>query len=265
MPILEATFDVAWAAVRLIVDGGMWPSSVDTITITRSVAGEADITVRGVESRVVVGGTFVGSDHEAPLESSVTYQVDGYLGTVFVDSATATVSTSGASDGLWLKVAGVPDLTFRARMRAVSAVSSPTIGGVYQIAGGGGAVAQTAAQWSGIESDSARVALSVTVGNEVAQLRAVLSESRILLLQPVGSTDLDPGWYLVSGVNRSNPTQSEAFGRRWFELDVQRTGIPAGTGSGIAGTTWAALMDTYATWADVITAEATWFDVLKGF
>lgn len=262
--VLEATFDPAWAAVRLIVDGGMWPSAVDTITITRVVAGEAVIPVRGVQSRGVVGGYYVGTDHEAPLESTVTYTVDGYLAAAFVATATVAEDTSGAADGLWLKVAGAPDLTTRADLRPLGEIVSPTVGGVYQIAGGGGAVAQTSAQWSGIESELTQVTLGVDHPVGVARLRAVLA-SRVLLLQPSGGSDLDPGWYFVRDVARANPSGMFSADRRDFTLNIQRTGIPAGAGSGIAGTTWAALMDTYPTWADVLAAKASWFDVLKGF
>lgn len=263
MAILDATFDPAWAAVRLVVDGGMWPSSVDTITITRQVSGVADIAVRGVKSRPVISGTFVGSDPEAPLGTTVTYRVDGYLGAVFVATATATVVTSGAATGLWIKVPGQPDLTAPTKLRTISDITAPTVGGVYQIVGGG-AVSQTVAQWSGITSEKATVSVSVTTGVGVARLRAALAASRVLLLQPVGSTDLDAGWYFVSDVARSNPAQVESYGRRVFTLDVQRVGIPAGDGQGIPGVTWAAVKDKYATWTALMAAKATWFDVLKG-
>lgn len=262
--ILEATFDPTWAAVRLIVDGGMWPSSVDAITITRHPVGEASIPMRGVENRSVVGGTFVGSDHEMPLGSVVAYTVTGFFEGAEVASSSVSVGTDGAASGMWVKVAGQPDLTMRCPIRALSDVTSETIGGVYQVAGGGGAVAQTTAQWSGIESDRAAVSLSVEAGSERARLRAILAAARVVLLQPVGSTDLDPGWYFVRSVSRSNLAQVESFSHRLFMLDVQRTGVPAGAGSGIAGTSWAKLAGTYDTWTDVLAAFDTWFDVLKG-
>lgn len=259
--ILEAVFDPVWATVRLIIDGGMWPDPVNTLTVTRSTPGGTVTPVRSLESRPAVGGYYVGSDHEMDLDTLITYQVSGYLGAVFVALATVTVSTVGAVDGMWLKVAGAPDLTMRAAIRSIPGVSSPTIGDVYQIAGGGGSVAQ----WSGAESDSTKIILSVDAEGGVARLRAILDTSRVLLLQPVGATDLDSGWYFIRGIERINPAQVEEFPQRWFTLYLQRTGIPAGAGSGIVGTSWATLMDTYPTWADVIAAEDTWFDVLKGF
>lgn len=263
--ILEAVFDPAWASVRLVVDGGMWPSPVAAITITREIPGAAPVALRGVEARAVVGGSYVGSDHEAPLESSVIYAVTGFDSAgASVAVASVVVDTSGAAWGLWVKAPGKPDLTTWARFAVAGEVGSRTIGGVYQIAGGGGSVAQTTAQWSGAESDRVTVQIAGETPAGVARLRAVFREGRILLLQAPGSTDLEQGWYFVEDVRRANPAQFEDFPERWFTLDLRRTGVPVGQGSGIAGNTWARLADEYATWADVLAAFDTWFDVLKG-
>ena len=262
--ILEATFDASTASVLLVVVGSEWPSPVDTITITRTVAGEATVPVRGVESRAVAAGYYVGSDHEMALATTVTYVVAGSFEGSDVATATVTESTAGAANGLWLKVAGAPDLTARCDVESVGEVDSPTVGGVYQIAGGGGAVAQTSAQWSGIESDSLKVGLRIPVGTDLARVRAVMAASRVLLVQGVGVSDVDAGWYFVKRVGRVNPEQVENWPYRSVILAFERTGVPAGQGSGIAGVTWAALMEECATWADVATAYATWFDVLRG-
>jgi len=261
--ILEATFDPTWAAVRLIVDGGMWPDPVDAITVTRSTPSTPTTALRGLENRSVVGGSYVGSDHEMDMPSTITYVVTGYASGVEGASTSVAVSTAGAADGLWLKVAGQPDLTVRCPIKDIGAIASPTIGGVYQIAGGGGSVAQTLAQWSGIESDRCPLTVATSVSDR-ARLRAALAKSRVVLLQPIGTSDLDAGWYLVCRYDRSNIAQVESFEQRHFELDVQRTGVPAGEGTGIAGTTWSTLQDGYATWDDVLAAFASWFDVLKG-
>lgn len=261
--ILQAEFDPAWATVRLVVDGGMWPSAVDAITIVRQVPGLADVPVRGIEALSVVAGYFVGSDPEAPLESLVSYVVTGLHSGAMVASASVSVSTEGAECGLWLKVPGQPDLTAHVPFRALSDVDSDTIGGVYQIVGGG-MVSQTTAQWSGIESDRATVQVSPRRGQQVARLRAALSAARVLLLQPVGSEDLDAGWYFVSSVSRGNPGGFDAFGFRVFDLSVQRTGVPAGTGQGIPGVSWSTVAGTYESWSALMAANDAWFDVMQG-
>jgi hypothetical protein len=263
MPLFAATFDPAWATVGLIVDGSLWGSSVDHVTITRQVTGEGDIHVRGVESLAALGGYFVGSDPEAPLESTVTYRVDGYLAAVFVQSATATVDTTGAARGLWLKVPGDPSATVRCAVIAVGDTSSPTIGGVYQIIGGG-AVSQAVASWSGISADQLGVTLQVEPGDALARIRAALDASRVLLIQPVNVQDVDAGWYFVGNVARSNPGQYDTYPFRLVSLDLTRVGVPAGDGQGIPGWTCAAVLDTYTTCAVMLAAKATCFDLLQG-
>lgn len=262
--VLEATFEPGTASVLLAVDGAEWPTPVNQVTVTREVPGEASVPLRGVELLDVVGGSFVGSDHEMPLDSTITYTVDGYLDGVFVSSSTVAVDTAGAAVGLWLKAAGLPNLTVRCDVQSIGDVESVTVGGVYQIAGGGGAVAQTTAQWSGLESDRLVATVRVPTGSELARVRALLSETRIALVQGVGVSDVDAGWYFVGDVVRSNPGQFDDYPYRMVRLRLQRTGVPAGTGRGVAGRSWAALASEHPTWADVDTAFSTWFDVLRG-
>ncbi len=255
---------VFWVDDVILETGGTataWPL-VDSITITKQPTGGELIPVRGVEDLQVIGGWFLGTDHEIDLGSTITYTAIGTADGVEVATATVTVDTTGAGAGLWVKVAGKPDLTVRCPIKDLGAVSSPTIGGVYQVAAGGGTVAQTSAQWSGVQSDRLTVSVSVSVADR-ARLRAALDASRVVLLQPVGSSDMDAGWYFVWTMQRSNIAQVEDFDQRLIELDVQRTGMPAGQGVGIAGVSWAALAESYATWADVLAAFDTWFDVLK--
>ena len=263
MPILTATFDPAYATVGLVVDGALWPSSVDHVTITRLVSGAPDTPVRGVQALPVVSGYFVGSDPEAPLGSTVSYRVDGYLAAVFVASASAVVDTTGAAAGLWLKVPGDPSATVRCAVIAVGDVSSPTIGGVYQIAGGG-AVSASVASWSGISADQLRVTLQVEPGDAFTHIRAALEASRVLLIQPINVQDVDAGWYFVGNVSRSNPGQYDSYLYRLVSLDLTRVGVPAGDGQGIPGWSCAAVLDTYATCAVMLAAKATCFDLLQG-
>lgn len=78
--ILTCTFDPARTAVQIRVDGDAWPagSNVSRVTITRAPSGQGAIPVRDLERRAASGGTLLGSDNEAPLDTSVTYRVTGY-------------------------------------------------------------------------------------------------------------------------------------------------------------------------------------------
>lgn len=97
-----------------------------------------------------------------------------------------------------------------------------------------------------------------------ARLRAALTKSRVLLLQTGEPFDFDSGWYYVDTVARGLTVQTQGDPWRHFVVELVRTRMPAGTGAGIAGRTWAGLMEDHATWADVLAAYPSWFDVLKG-
>ncbi len=260
--ILEAVFDPAWASVRLIVDGGMWPSTVASITVTRSVPGVPMIGVRGIDHLAVVGGSLITSDIEMPLDSSVTYSATGYSAAgAIVKTASATVGTSGAACGAWLKVAGRPNLTCHSVLRGVSEVESSTQGGVYDVAGGGGiAVAEVA----GVNADR----LALTIGSLTTQqtnaIRAVIEHHRIVLIQSCSHQPFDSGWYFIESSKRALRGGTALLPGRDFTLQLVRTGIPSGAGQGIAGWSWAGVQNTYPDWAAVTANNPSWFDLMQG-
>lgn len=261
--ILQAEYDPAWATTSLIVDGGMWPSPVTAITVVRSVAGVADISVRGVDRRPVVGGFFIGSDPEMPLDSTVTYTVTGYTAAgAVVETSTVSVDTTGAACGAWLKVAGQPNLTIRADLAEVGDVESTTQGGVYDIAGGG-LVATSVAEANGLNADRLTLVVRGKTDQQARAIRTTL-QSRILLIQSCAHEPFDPGWYFIDKMTRRLRAQTTSVPGREFTLSMTRTGIPSGVGQGIAGWSWAGVMDTYPTWAAVKAANPSWWDLMQG-
>jgi len=254
---------VAWTGAANASTSTSTVPAVDAVTISRQVPGGAAIAVRGAEALPAIGGYFTGSDPEAPLETTVNYRVEGYASGALVTAASVIVDTTSAARGLWITVPGKPDLSVCVRFRAMGEVVSRTIGGVYQVAGGG-SIAQTTAQWSGLESDTTTIELSPLVGEQTARLRAAPDAGRVLLLRPVGSTDLDPGWYFVSTATRLNPAGIESYARRWFALQLQRTGIPAGSGQGIPGVTYAALAEAFEDYQALTDSGLSYFDVAQG-
>jgi hypothetical protein len=260
--VLEVVFDPTWAAVRLVVDGGMWPAAVSSLTITRSTLSSGPTPVRGVERRPAAGGWYIGTDHEGPLDTSVTYTVTGYAASgVVVASSSVTVDTLGARAGLWVKVPGRADLTTRVAVREVSAVVTAGLGGSYQVAGGGRRVAQD----GGLGAEQLQIVVSTDPTNGLVRLRSALRASRVLLLQPVGLLDLPEAWYLMESASQVNPApRSDAFPQRWVELTMAAVDVPAGVGVDVTGTTWAGLMAEHATWADIVEAFPAWSDVVRG-
>ncbi|UFU03431.1 hypothetical protein LQF12_02135 [Ruania suaedae] len=262
MPILEATYDPSWAAVRLVVDGGMWPSPVAQLRIERSAPGAATIPVRGAEDLWRVGGFWVGTDHEMPLNTSVQYTVFGFneYGEP-VAQESANVSTAAPGRRVWLKVAGQPDFSQRVLLRAVGNVTPTTRGGLYQVHGGR-AVAQTA----GRNTDS----LTVTVGTLTEGAWGALYSAMaagVILVQ--GEADvpssLRAGWYFVN-VEFGQPGMAgfQDGVPVWHQLTLSGTDMPAGYGVQSTGTTWGGVLAECDTWQDVIDGNSTWFDLLQG-
>ncbi|WP_159622668.1 hypothetical protein [Ruania rhizosphaerae] len=270
MPILEATYDPAWAAVRIVVDGGMWPSAVSQIRIERQSAGYPVIPVRGVEDLWVAGGYWIGTDHEMPINTNVQYTVYGF--NEFGDPVaqeSQSVSTVGAPPcDFFIKAPGKPDLTQNVIFRGIGDVSSATRGGAYQIHQSDPAARPKAiAQWAGSDTLQAPIIVGTKGAGAARALEGLLQRARVVLIQDAAAEpELTPGWYLVTGWSRANPAQMSYahYDGRNYALSLVATDMPAGLGVRSTGTTWQGVMDQYATWQDVIDANPTWFDLLQG-
>ena len=260
--VLTATWRPEAAAVSLEVLGSAWPSAVVEVRMMRLVAGETDVPVRGADRVPAVGGYWVGSDHETPLGSSITYQAIGYTSAgVTVLSSMVTVSTEGAPHGIWLKVAGRPNLTVCTVGRAVDGPTSETQGGVYDVAGGFGVAVASA---SGINADRLTLTVGSTDATQEQSIRAVLSAHRVLLIQDCGHDTIPSGWYFVGSVSRAPRDPKYLLPGRVHTLTLTRTGIPAGAGQGVIGWDYAAIAASYADYAEVAATFASYYDLARG-
>ena len=260
--VLTATWRPEAAAVSLEVLGSAWPSAVVEVRLMRLVAGETGVPVRGADRVPAVGGYWVGTDHEMPLGSSIAYQAIGYTSAgVEVLSSMVTVSTEGAPHGIWLKVAGRPNLTVRTVGRSVDGPTSETQGGVYDIAGGFGVAVASA---SGINADRLTLTIGSVDATQEQSIRAVLSAHRVLLIQDCGHDTIPSGWYFVGSVSRAPRDPLYLLPGRAHTLTLTRTGVPAGAGQGVVGWSYAAVRAAFATYAALKAAKATYFDVARG-
>lgn len=256
--ILEASFEASQNLVRLVVDGGMWPTPVSRLTITRSSAGTPTEPVRTADNVASAGGWFLGVDDAAPMDTSCTYTVTGMTdwGEV-VASTSVVVDTVGAAKGLWLKAPGRPQLTCRVRLIDPGENNAATQGTVFQVPGGG-----AIPQWSGVDGDTRRLVVAAATAQDVTRLRALLAAERTLLVQSRQPEQFPSGYWFVhtEGVTRLGPATDQA----WFGLPVTRTSAPVGEGQGFTGTTYETVRQTYGTYQDLYDANATFFDVLEG-
>jgi hypothetical protein len=260
--VLVAVFDPVTSSVRLSINGATWGGTVPAyVTATRTVPGSAAVLVRGVIQKPLVGGYLVAVDHEMPLASQVTYQVTGYSAAgAVVATASATVSTVGGSVGVWVKAPGRPDLSVLCQLADSPTLSSPTIGGTYQVIGGD---AVAVSQWSGVAADSGQLVLRTDAGAQTAALRELFRTARVVLLQPVGESDLEPDWYYVGSVTPVNPGGFVGFGFRRWQVDVTRVRVPAGQQGGSTWT-YGSVMATFATYADLKAAYPSYFAMAQG-
>lgn len=261
--VLTATWRPEVAAVSLEVLGSAWPSAVVSVRIERRVAGESVVPVRGADKVSAIGGYWTGTDHEMPLESSVTYQAIGYTAAdVPVLSSMVTVATSGAAHGVWLKAPGRPNLTVRMGMADRGTRSSSTQGGVYNIAGGRG-VAVAAA--SGRDGDTMTLRLRAASTTQLNSATALLDEHRVLLIQPVGTVSpFREAWWFVSSVDESLLTQADRADYWDLTLTLSRVGVPSGAGQEVVGWSYASIAATYADYAAVKAAYSDYLSLTRG-
>jgi len=259
--VLAATFSADDASVLLTIDGSTWDTVPATVTAVRQATGGVPVKVRGVIARPLIGGYLVVTDHEMEINSRVTYTVTGYTASgAVLSSVTAVVSTTVTALGVFVKAPGRPDLTVFCEPAELGDLQSPTIGGVYQVLGGD---AVAVAQWSSVGALTTSISLRTTRGVLTSKLKELLKKARVLLLQPVGLTDLDPGWYFTSGASWTNPGQFDGYAYRRCGLPLQAVGVPAGQSSGSAWTCDMVLA-TYATGDAVKATYATCFALTQG-
>ncbi|MFC8732185.1 hypothetical protein ACFT5B_06985 [Luteimicrobium sp. NPDC057192] len=260
---LTATFYPASNLVQLVLDGaGTGWSTVTAVTITRSVAGGSPVPVRGVEPRPVVGGVLVWSDNEAPQDATVTYVATG-VGPDSPAALTATVSTTGAEWGLWLKPPGRADLNARLHFRDAGDMTQDDVGGSWTIPGGG-----RVSESSGLAPLTTTITGTVRSAGDLAAVRSAVAQTpgRILLLQTGKPEELPSGYYHVTSISQSNPAnlRTDLYPRRIVTLQVEAVDMPAGDSTGFAGTTYDVVAASFATYQDLANRVPTYLDLAMG-
>jgi hypothetical protein len=265
--IIAATFEPDAARVQLVVDGGMWPGTVRTLTLTRTVPGYATVPVRGFDQpRRTAGGWYLGSDHEfeGPLGSDVTYTVTGYdAAGARVGSASVTVSTAGTEWGVWLKAPGRPELTIMCPLVSVTSRSITDQGGEYQVHGG-----DAVSQSSGVNAEHLQLVVATRTPGEAAALRTLYERAtaRTLLVQTAEPEECTSGWYRVASLASENPAQvrSDVYARRVHTLALTRVAMPAGVGVAFAGTIYESVRQAHPTYQAIKDLGLGYADLARG-
>jgi len=262
---LTPTFYPQQNLVQLVLDGtGTGWSTATAATITRSVAGGSPVPVRGVERRPVVGGVLVWSDNEAPMDTSVVYAATG-VGFDGPVPLTATVETTGAAWGLWVKAPGRADLNVRVALRDFGQTTRQVQGGSWQIPGG-----QRVAESSGLAQVSSTIEVATRAPAEHDALRAVLEAAPggVVLLQTgqPAEPELPSSYYQVTSWSTSNPgrARSDVSGFRVHTLAVDRVAMPAGDSTGFSGVSHDVIAATFPSHQAIKDAGLTHLDLAMG-
>jgi hypothetical protein len=260
-----ATFYPGSNLVQLVLDGtGTGWSTATAVTITRSVAGASPVPVRGVEARPVVGGVLVWSDNEAPMDAAVSY-VATAVGPDTPVALTATVETTGATWGLWVKAVGRADLTCRVSLRDFGQTTRSAQGGSWQIPGG-----QRVAESSGLAQVSSSIEVATKSPAAFAALVAVLDAApgQVVLLQTgqPAEPELPSGYYQLTSFSTSNPGRARSDVSAWrvHTLGVDQVAMPAGDSTGFSGVSHDVIAATFPSHQAIKDAGLTHLDLALG-
>jgi len=273
--ILTCTFDPERVAVQIEVDGSAWPmgSDVQRVTIVRSPAGQGAIPVRDLERRAAAGGTLLWVDNEAPLGVDVLYSCTGYdsLGDAVDPPSEVTVSTTGAADGLWVKIPGRADMVTRVGLQDVGEMTRATLGGSWQVPGGV-AIAQSAAaslaQSAGLGSLSTRLQVLTRDAGQTAALWQIIGQApgQVVLLQTVPQPEeLPSGYYQVANPSQGTlAVRADLYGKRPFFLPITEAVMPAGSGTGLFGATHDDIAQSFSSHTEIAATVASHLELAQG-
>lgn len=252
---IALTTDPTTGLITLAVTG----LAVASAQVVRIDAGGNTFAVRNGDPATVVAGAWTGYDYEAPLDTSVYYQV---LSTVDGSVLDTSASTTLAGNGLfWLGHPGKPSLNFTATVKEIQPGTRKSRSVTHDVMGKTLPVPQSMRR----ASYAGTLALLVADADELAQVNAILDDGHVLLMR--GGTDW-PGYgnrYITVGDVDFAQLIRTSDGRFTVALPWTEVARPAGLALAGPGFRWVDLYTAYPTWLSVYTANPTWNDVIDGF
>lgn len=259
--------DLSRVDLRVTWTGG----SVTNVDIVRTDATGTVVPVRGGTNAALVSGQWIGADYEAPLDTTLHYQVTPHDGGSAVISQAVVLGSGGA---YWLKSPGRPALNLRV-FPAEDHATKKTRDlpqGVFKILNRDDPIIRSMRRWK----PTAVLKFLTTSNADRVAFETLLDDGQTLLYQ-TPATDAagsDAGYVGVAAydVDRIGYLIDD----RLFTLNVIYTGRPSGLASpvgpgsstgggdssgGVFGGVWADVLAHYQGWADVETAKGSWADL----
>ncbi len=255
-PGLGAAADPHRARVQLVL---AWPT-VTSATIRRIHEDGTVHPVRGADTVPVLSTTgvgWVGYDHEAPLDQTVTYQAASADTSDVLESPAVEVRSGG---WMWLTDPTDPAVGGRYVVRDLRAPTTVARRGLLPILGSALPIAVTDVRLAG----EASVVIRTAALDDIAPVRALVATGNVLLIRLPGTWGGD-WWYASVGdvtEDRFVPIAQRPE-RRW-QMPYTIVARPEGDSAGPVGATYADTTATYPTYADRTSGSATYADTTAG-
>lgn len=221
--------------------------------------------VRGWARRVTTMPTVV-IDYEAPLETPVSYLVEGLnaTGSVVGSDVTASVVVPYSGGDNRLAILQNPYVPQQSRPiqlegNAVSTLSYRRAAAFVTPLAGGGRVGI-----GGPLSDPGEIPFSIltATGDEAQALLTMLSDAWPLLVRSVPPIELPRVCYVgIADVQRKF-IDRDAAGWELWSITAEQLRAPSATFV-VPSHTWQEVIDAYATWGELVANKATWGDVIR--
>lgn len=240
--LLQLTYTTVTSAsiFRVHPDGTVWP-------------------VRDADPVAVTSTTGVGAivfDHEAPLDTAVTYKATSTQDATVPTSGSVTLPSGGKA---WLTHPLKPSLGGAFVVRGHADIAFEGRGAVLPIIGSRYPVAITDTELAG----SGTLTLQTATASQASTLRALTADGSVLLLRMPTTWDVEPWLYIRRGaIAEQRYINIAARPERRWAIPYQQVAVPAGHPQGAVGVTWADLVAAYASWTATIAGESTWNDVM---
>ncbi|CUW31793.1 hypothetical protein [Streptomyces reticuli] len=238
----------------------------DLITVYRVGADSSRTLVRGedglINQNTILSDAMVIEDHEAPLNTAVSYYIELYSTAGALAStraSTAVMLTLTDTNTSWLKDPGNPQRNVLVMVAKAPDWQRPIEQASFVVRGRRNKVVLSGRR-QGLEGD---LAIWTRSEEERKALHLLLDSGNTLLWQAAPGMGVDDMYVHVAQITESRVGGAAQEPWRAWTLPLVEADMPVTTGvNGARGRTWQDILTEFATWQDVLDTYATWEDVL---
>ena len=236
------------------------------ISVYRVTPDGTRTLVRGqtglIDQDAIASDVLIVEDHEAPLETPVSYYIELYSSAgVLASTRTSSTVTIDLDDSnfAWLKDPGYPTRNMLLMVQQAPDWQRPIEQASFVVRGRRNKVTLSGVR-QGLEGD---LTVFTRSDQERADLHQLLDSGNVLLWQAAPGMGVDDMYVNVGQVTEARIGGDAQEEWRLWTLPLTQADMPTETGvNGAAGRTWQDLLAEFSTWQQVLDGFATWEDVL---